>query len=314
MAQLTNTFDSYSAVGNREDLHDIITNISPTDTPFQSAIRKAKAKAVKVEWTTDSLASAANNKQVEGNDIEEFTAVTATSRVDNYCQISMKEGVISGTQDVVDKAGKKSEIAYQIAKKGKELKRDIEFALTQNTTYVAGDSNTARQTRGLEGWVFTNDSMGTNGVSPVPASNTAGTDGTQRAFTETLLKPVLSAIYASGGDPDMIMVGPFNKGVFSTFTGGATRFDKAEDGKVYAAVDVYVSDFGTLKVVPNRFQRDRTAFVLETEKWELAWLRPIQKHDLAKTGDAEKFMLVCEYALKSLQEAASGAVRDLLTS
>jgi hypothetical protein len=314
MTTVANTFLTYDAIGIREDLSDIIYNIAPTDTPFMSGIKKGKADNKFFEWQTDTLAAAAANAQLEGDDVGSFTAVTPTVRLGNRCQISRKVGILSGTEQAVKKAGRKDEMAYQIAKRGKELKRDMEFALTQNTTAVTGDSTTASQTRGLEGWVAQNDDLGSGGASPNYVSNTAPTDGTQRAFTESLLKSVLQNVFTQGGDPTVLMVGPFNKQVVSTFTGNATRMDKSEDRKVVAAVDVYASDFGELKVVPNRFQRERTAFVLDMDYWQLNTLRPFKTEDLAKTGDAEKFMLLCEYGLQANQEKSSGAVRDLTTS
>jgi hypothetical protein len=188
----------------------------------------------------------------------------------------------------------------------------MEFALCQNTTLNNGAAATARQTRGLEGWIATNDDLGAGGVSPNYVSNTAPTDGTARAFTEALLKNVLQLVFVEGGDPGVVMVGPSQKQTFSTFTGNTTKFDKSEDKSLTASVDIYVSDFGTLNVTPNRFQRARTAFVLQMDKFALCYLRPMKTEDLAKTGDSDKKMLVCEYTLEARQEKASGAVRDLL--
>lgn len=211
-------------------------------------------------------------------------------------------------------AGRKNELAEQISLKGLELRRDMELALTQNSTAIVGNATTARQLRGLEGWVATNCSLGATGVAPNYNTNTAATDGTQRAFAESQLKDVLQKCYNEGGEPNMIMVSGFNKQAFSSFTGGATRFDKAEDKSVTASVDIYISDFGTLKVVPNRFQRARTAFVLQTDMWKLATLRPLKTVELAKTGDSEKRELIVEYTLEACQEKSSGAIRDILTA
>ena len=176
---------------------------------------------------------------------------------------------------------------------------------------MTGTTSVAKQTRGLEGWVATNNSLGAGGAAPVPGSNTAPTDGTQRAFTESMLKDVCQKVFTSGGDPDMLMVGTTQKQTVSTFTGNNTRMQDTSDGKLMTAISVYTSDFGTFKVVPNRFQRNRTAFLLQTDMWQLNTLRATQVIDLAKTGDADKKMLVVEYGLQSNQEAASGAVRDL---
>jgi len=313
MTIVANTFTAYSAIGIREQLSDIIYNIAPTQTPFLNMCKKGKAANILFEWQKDTLDAAANNAQLEGDDISSFAAVTPTVRVNNRTQISYKTIVLSATEQAVTKAGRKDEIAYQIMLKGKALKRDMETALTQNTTAVTGSTTVARQTRGLEGWVGgTNSNLGASGVAAAPSTNTAPTDGTQRTFTEALLKDCWQKTYTSGGNPDTLMVGPTQKQTVSTFTGNATRFDKSEDAKLYAAISVYVGDFGEIKVVPNRFQRNRTAFLLESDKWACNYLRQFQVEPLAKTGDAEKRLLVVEYGLQSMEEAASGAIRDLL--
>lgn len=297
----------------REDLSDMIYNISPTETPFVSSIGKgAKATATLHEWQTDSLSNAGSNAQIEGDDMNSMTA-TPTVRLQNYLQISTKGVISSGTMEAVLKAGRKSELAYQIAKRGKELKRDQEFTLTQNQAGFAGSASTARKLRALENWLGTN-SIGGSGFVTATGITATVTDGTQRAFTESLLKTVLKNCFTSGGDPTRLMVGPFNKQTVSSFTGGATRFDKAEDKKLFASVDVYASDYGELKVIPNRFQRDRTAFVLDLEYWAMSVLRPLTIEDIAKTGDSEKKFMVTEYTLESRNEAASGAIADLTTS
>lgn len=311
MAIVANTFTTYDAIGVREQLDDLIFNIAPTDTPFMSGIGKGKATNVFFEWQTDTLASAANNAQLDGDDVTSFTAVVPTVRIGNRTQISRKTLVVSKTEQAILKAGRKDEVAYKVTLLMKELKRDMETALCQNTTAVTGNTTTARQTRGLEGWVATNNSLGASGVAPAPSTNTAPTDGTQRAFTEAMLKDVAQKIFTSGGDPDMLMVGATQKQVVSTFTGNATRMKDAKDGQLQASISVYTSDFGTFKIAPNRFQRNRTAFLLQTDMWKLMSLRPMQVSDLATTGDADKKLLVVEYGLQSNQEAASAAIRDL---
>ena len=313
MAQPTNTFDTYDSIGEREDLSDVIYNISPTDTPFLSSAAKTKATAVLHEWQTDSLAAAVTNNQVIEGDEATLDAITATTRLSNSCQIMDKTIVITGTQEAVDKAGRASEIAYQIAKKAKELKRDLESSLTSNNAEVTGSATAARVAGGLRSWVATNDVMGTSGTSG-GAGNTAATNGTQRAFTESLLKSVIKSVWNAGGNPTMIMVGPFNKQKLSGFTGNSTRFDAGADATLYTSVDVYASDFGQLQVVPNRFSRDREAWVLDMDFWGVAFLRDFSMHDLAKTGDTEKKQLLLEATLESRNEAASGCVADLTTS
>ena len=313
MAQPTNTFDTYDSVGEREDLSDVIYNISPTDTPFLSSAAKTSATAVLHEWQTDALAAASTSNAVIEGDEATLDAVTATTRLSNSCQIMDKTVVITGTQEAVDKAGRASELAYQIAKKAKELKRDMEAQITTNNAEVTGSATAAREMGSLGAWVATNDVMGTSGTSG-SVGNTARTDGTQRAFTEDLLKSVIKSVWNEGGDPSMIMVGPFNKQKLSGFTGNSTRFDAGADATLYTSVDVYASDFGQLQVVPNRFSRDRDCYVLDMNYWGIAFLRDFSMHELSKTGDSEKRQLLVEATLESRNEAASGLVADLTTS
>ena len=314
MTIVTNTFLSFSAIGNREDLSDQIYNISPIEVPFQSLIGKTKATSTLHEWQTDALAAAAANAQLQGDDVA-FGAVTPTVRANNRTQILRKEVVIAGTQESVNKAGRKSEMVYQLQKKSKELKRDLEFVLCSNQAPVTGNSTTAPQMRPLCGWYATNGSRGASGAAGTTSA--AATDGTQRALSETILQDVMQACWAAGGNPTVALMGPKQKRAASAFTGGATKYDKTDDKTLYAVVDVYVSDFGQLKFVPSRFTRgaaagtDREIHVLTPEYWALATLRPTQTVDLAKTGDAEKAMILTEVTLEARNEAASGIVADL---
>jgi hypothetical protein len=320
MAIVANTFTRYSAIGIREDLSNVIYNISPEETPFISNVGRENVKNTYFEWQTDALAAAsAANAALEGDDISSFTAVSPTARVGNYTQISTKNVVISGTLESVDKAGRRSELTYQLAKLGAELKRDMEAALLANQAAVAGNTTTARRTAGLPAWLTSNTSTGVGGANPTVGSTptAARTDGTQRAFTETLLKNVVQSVWTQGGTPKMLMVGPFNKVAASGFTGVATRFRDVPAGQqaqIVGAADVYVSDFGTINIVPNRFQRDRDAFIVDPDYASLAILRPIQQMELAKTGDAEKRLMLVEYGLKVNSQAASGIIADLTTS
>ena len=313
MAQPTNTFDTYDSVVEREDLSDVIYSISPTDTPFISSAAKTKATAVLHEWQTDALAAAATNNAVIEGDEATLDAVSATSRLSNSSQIMDKTVVITGTQEAVDKAGRASELAYQIAKKAKELKSDMEATVTGNQAEVTGNASTARKFGSLGAWIETNDDLGASGSSG-GSGNTARTDGTQRAFTEASLKTVIKSVWNEGGDPSMIMVGPFNKQKLSGFTGNSTRFDAGADATLYTSVDVYASDFGQLQVVPNRFSRDRDAYILDMNYFAIAFLRDFSMHELSKTGDSEKRQLLVEATLESRNEKASGLVADLTTS
>lgn len=316
MAILTNTALTFSAIGNREDLADTIFNIDPVETPFMASIGKNKASAVLHEWQTQALAAAAANAVIEGDDTTSsysFTAITATSRLVNRCQISRKDVVVSGTQDAVSKAGRAREIVYQMVLKNKELRRDMEFVLTNNQAPVTGNSTTARQLRPALSWYSTN--VGDGGGSAANGSTTAArTDGTQRALTESLVKAQLQAAWTVGGMIDLIMPGPFNKTVISGFTGNNTRTQDTSDGKLSAAIDVYESDFGVHTIKANRFSRDRDLHLLMTDMWAVSYLRPIKAVDLARTGDNEKGMLIVEYTLECRNEKGNALVADLTTS
>jgi len=318
MTIVANTFTTYSAKGIREDLSNVITNIAPEETPFMSNIGRESVSNTLFEFQTDTLAAAAANAQLEGDDVGTFDSVVATVRVQNYCQISRKTIVLSATEEVVNKAGRRSELAYQIAKRGSELKRDQEFIMLSNTGAVAGDSTTARKTASLTAFLKTNiDFDTTNGVSPTYTTlpSTARTDGTVRTFTETILKNVIQKVWTAGGTPKILMVGPVNKQRVSGFTGiASSRFNIDGGATLVGAVDIYVSDFGNVSVIANRFQRERDAFVLDPDYAKMTVLRPYQQIELAKTGDADKRMLLVEFGLKVLAENAHGLAADLVTS
>jgi len=316
MALPTSTFATYQAVGNREDLSDMIYRIDPTDTPFMSAAEKEKASAVNHEWQTQALAAADNtNAQLEGDD-PTTTTTTPTVRLGNQCQISYKVARVSGTQQAVEHAGRDNELAYQEMLKGLELKRDIETILVgTNQSKAIGNTSTPRKTASVLSWVVSNTSKGTAGGAADPTvSDGTGTrvDGTQIAFTEARLKSVLSAIWINGGKPGTILTGAFNKQVFSTFTGRSTAVEEAKSKKIVASVDAYESDFGKLKVIANRFQRPRDVLVLEMDKWAVAYLngRNMISIPLAKTGDSERRQILAEYALVARNEKSSGGVFD----
>lgn len=310
MSVPTATHVSTAAIGNREDLTDIIDRITPTETPFYSMIAKTKASGTLHEWQTQALRAGASNAQAEGDDTT-ATAVTAQVRLGNRTQIMKEAASVSGTQEAVDKAGQKGEMSKQLALKSAELKLDVEYALTRNNV----TATTPRQLRGLVGWADSaNTSVGAGYVAPVytTSGNTAQTDGTQRAFTESLLKDTLQKSYASGGRPNIVMMGSTQKQTFSTFTGNATNTRDSEDKKVVASVDIYVSDFGTLKAMINLQQRSRDVWVLQSDKWAFAVLRPWQQSDLAKTGDSERKQILLEGTLEAINPKANGAVLDVL--
>lgn len=314
MATPTNSFSTYGAIGNREDLEDIIYRIDPTETPFMNMVSKGKASAVNHEWQTQALASPdTDNAVLEGDDAT-TDAATPTVRLGNICQISDKVARVTGTQQAVEHAGRSDEMNYQKVLKGLELKRDLESIIVgTNQAKNAGAVGTARRAASILSWIKTNTSK--SGSDPSAADGTGTrTDGTQRAFTEQLLKPVLKSTWESGGDPGYIMLGGFNKQAFSTFTGRSTPQEDAKSKKIVNSVDFYESDFGKQSVVANRFMRARDCLVLDMEYWGVDYLRNMKTIPLAKTGDNERTQVICEYTLVAKNEKASGGVFDLTTS
>jgi hypothetical protein len=308
------TFTAHTAIGQREDLTDIIYDISPTETPFMSSVGKTKATAVYHEWQTDSLAAATTaNAAVEGADATSAT-LAPTVRLGNYTQIIQKTVQVSGTLDTVNKAGRKSEKAYQLAKASAEIKRDLETILTANQGRSAGTSTVARKLGSLLSWIKTNSDKASDGADPATIGVSTRTDGTQRTFTEALLKTVVAEVFTSGGSPKILMVGASGKQKVSSFAGIAAQRYMAPGNTpttIIGAADVYMSDFGTMSVVPNRFMRTRDALVLDPEYAALAYLRPFQTNDLAKTGDSENTQLLAEVTLEVKNEAAHGGIFDL---
>lgn len=311
MAQLANSFATFDAVGLREQLADAIYNISPEETPFLAAIGKGKANGVYEEWQTDELAAAANNKVEQGNEASP-TPVTPTVRVGNRTQISEKVYAVTGTEEVVSKAGRKSEVAYQDAKKMVELKRDIEFACLQNTTAIAAAAGAAPQCRGVLGWIATNTNYNNaDGDDPDPVTNTAPVDGTLRDLDESQLQDVAQKCWESGGNPTLMFVPAKLRASVSAWSGSATKFEDVSKKKITATAEIYVGDFGRYSIINSRYQRAREIFLIEPGRWTLLTLRPMQAQELAKTGDSRKRLINTEYTLKCHNEAANGAIRDV---
>ncbi len=321
MSLPTNTLATYEAIGNREDLADIVYRVDPTDTPFMTGIEKAKASAVKHEWQTQSLATAQTTNAVLEGDDAAADATTVTVRLSNIAQISRKVPQVSGTQQAVDHAGRGNEMSYQEMLKGLELKRDMEGSLIASTSgSTPGSDVLVRRLGSVLSWIRTNTSVSTSGTTGVEPTGSDGsgvrTNGTQRAFTEVQLKNVLQSIWVSGGKPDQLMTGSFNKQVFSTFSGRASPIEQAATKKITAGVDAYESDFGVLKVIPNRFCRQRDVFALQTDLWAVAFVngRRMVSMPLSQTGDSVKRLVISEYTLEARNEKASGLVTDLTTA
>jgi hypothetical protein len=312
------TYQTYTAIGQREDLMDVIYNIAPTETPFMSSIGKTSATARLHEWQTDTLAAAVTtNAAIEGATATS-ASITPSVRVGNRTQISQKTIAISGTLETVNKAGRRSEKAYQLAKASSELKRDMEATLLSNNVAADGDgSTTARTLGGLQTWLSSNYSGGSGG-SAGTLGTTARVTGTDRAFTATLLNTVMQSAFTNGGSPTMLFVTPAQKVVASTFTGIATRYRDVpsnQQAQIINAADVYVSDFGIIQIVPDRFipnaDNDDCAFLVDTEMAAVSYLRPFQTNELAITGDATNTQLLVEYTLQVNNQAAHGIIADL---
>jgi hypothetical protein len=318
-------YKTYDAVGIREDLADIIYNISPTDTPFISNVGKGTTSGTYYEWQTDSLAAATDNKAVEGAAAATASA-DATARVGNYTQIATKTVSVSGSNEASDAAGRASEMAYQLAKKGLELKRDMEKTLVGTSkAQAAGDSSTARELGSITSWLRTNvvregtGSTGTGGDSNTDSADWGvgkgvPNNGTADVFEEDDLTSVVEDIWTEGGNPSIIMCGAFQKSKITAFNGNATKFKEVGDKTIVNAVDVYVSDYGDLTVVPNRLMATDKVFVLQPDMWSVDYYRDFQTTDLAKVGDSEEKQMLVEYTLCSKNEKASGMIMDLTTS
>ena len=286
---------TYSAVGNREDVSDIITNITPTETPLYSMFGKTKAKSTYHEWLEDELNAPGSNAQVEGADYPTDSSTTRT-RKGNYTQIFAKTAKVTATQEVVAKYGIKSELAYQIANRMKEIAKDVEYAIINNTSKAAGDASTARQMGGILAFVTTN--VDDNG-------------GTPRDLTEDLLNDGIQSAWQAGGDPNVVVVCGKHKRTISGFTAGATKYLEAEDKRLVAAVDVYESDFGVVRIIPHRYMLTDTLFILDTNYWKTAYLRPFKVKDIPATGDYKAKVIVGELTLEARAEKANAVIKDL---
>ena len=318
MAQPTNTFDSYDARGIREDLQDVIYDISPSETPFYSSVAKVTASNTFHEWQTDSLRSSAENKHVEGDETV-AEARTATSRLGNYTQIFKNAVTVPDTDSGLKKAGRAAEMAYQVLKVAKEQKLDIEKALFANNARVAGNSTTARELAGAPAWLITNTSFGANeGADPTGDGTDARTDETTTltAFDQTKFDTVMQSIWVSGGRPDVVYLSAFQMNKALAFTGNNNQRSQVQAGdeKVIKSLAVYVTPWGTVEFMPTRENRSRDVFIVQKDMWAVGVLRPTKNTELAKTGDATKRQVVTELTLVCKNEAANGGIFDNTTS
>ena len=319
MAVNANTQETYAVTTIREDIQDALTSITPTETIFMSTIGTRNVDNTYFEWAEVDLAAVStSNRVIEGEAAPGNDAATNAVRKGNYTQISDKVVEVSNTAEAVNGVGDAQGVAEQVAYKLKELKRDMEAMLLSNVAGAAGASGTARQTEGLPAFLTTNASRGTGGADGTTSGtgsagypDAAATDGTQRAITETLLKGVIKDCWDQGAEPSVVLCGSAQKQTISAFTGNATRFKEAEDAKLMAAIDVYVSDFGELQIVPARHVRARDVFVLDPSYAQVAYLQTAKQEPLAKTGHSERRLISVEYGLQVTSEKAHGVVADI---
>lgn len=315
MAVPSNTAQTYALKGIREDLADVIYNISPDATPFLSKCKKVKASNTFTEWQTDKLRSSVVNAHIEGDDTA-ANAISPTVRLGNYTQIFKNAVIVSGTADAVDAAGRAKEMAYQVLKTSKEHKLDIEKALFDNQARAAGAAGTARRLAGAPAWIKTNVDMATAGTpaNPTGDGTDARTDGTQLAFSQTRFNKVMQSVWEAGGDPDTVYLSSFQMNVALGFSGNNNQRNTVKKTEVAQLLDVYMTPWGQVQFVMSRENRSRDVFVMQSDKWHVATLRATKNEPLAKTGDSEKRQIVTELTLISANEAASGIVADNTTT
>lgn len=313
----TNTYNA-TQMGIAEDFQDVIYNISPEETPLLTMAKKLKANNTLHQWQTDVLEAPGANRNLEGDDAS-FATLAPTTTLNNQMQISRKTVQVSGTYDVVRKYGRKSQLAYELMKAGKALKKDMDYAISRNQTASAGTIAAARSTAGIEGWIAGNRILATgNTTASTPtytnSPTTAVTDGTAVTFIESDLQLALQAAWVDGGDPSVILMSATNKNRFNLFTGVATKYNEVKgstQGVTIGAADVYVSNFGNHTVRLSRHVRDNAVLCLDPEYVGVATLRPISKEQLAKTGDSEKWMLLAEYGLVVMNPDAHAKVQGV---
>jgi hypothetical protein len=315
MTQPTNTHSTYDAVGNREDLSDIIYDVSPTETPFLSAIGKTKATATKHEWLTRTLAAASgSNFVIEGDDAT-TDAANANVRLYNYRAISDKVARVSGSQEAVSKAGMASNMAREMEDKMKELKRDVETILLQNNASVAGNDTLASESAGAQAFIKTNTSIAADAIASSGNGTDEHTDGTARALTEAFVETVLASAWTNGGNPTLGILNAFQKRKFATFSGSSTKMSDGDKKKVVNSVDIYIDPLGNeVRLVPCRQAPTDVVFFFDPEYVKFATLRNFKTSDLAKTGDSERKQILVEYTLEVCNEKAHAGIYDLSAS
>lgn len=314
MAVPSNTLQTYQSTNNAEDVSDVIFNVSPFDTPLLTMIGSSEAEAMFTEWPIESLEAVdTNNANIEGDDAT-IDASTTPSRVGNYCQLMDKTLSITTTQQRIRKYGVKDEWAHQKVKKGKGLKNDMEAICLSNQARVVGAAGTAQKMRGLPSWLTTNVVRGAGGANG--SATTAATDGTQRNFTENLFRTLITTCATNTGEMPTVAMAGINQraNLSSQLTGFSTKTKDMQDGKLNASITVYRSDYGDLKLVPNRRQRERDMFLLNPSMLARRTLEPMQFVELGRTGLQRKAQMWTNWTLQVSNEAAHGVLADLNTA
>lgn len=314
-ASPTNTFQTFAAIGNKEDLSDIIYDVSPAETPYLSAIPKIKATGVKHEWQTHALTAASSaNKNVEGGDAD-TDAATVTTRLYNYRQIADKVARVSGTQEAVSKAGRRSEMAFQMEARMKEIKRDVESSLLENVASAAGNATTAPVCAGLQAFIKTNTDKASDATASAGNGTDIHTDGTARALQESQVESVLALAWANGGNPSLGFLNAFQKRKFAAFSGSSTKTSDGNTKKVVNSVDIYIDPLGNeVRLVPCRQVPTDVIYFVDPEYAKFAVLRDFKTQDLAKTGDSERKQIIVEFTQEVCNEKAHAAIYDLSAS
>lgn len=314
MAITADSQESFAAIGNKEDLSDVIYDVTPTETPFMSSMNRVGATGTKHEWQTGSLAAAAANSQLEGDTLTN-NAPTQNARVFNYTTISTKVVDVSGTQESVSSAGRGSDMAHEMAKKMKEIKLDVELMMFANTAQVAGNATLARVAGGLQTWTTTNVSEASDATGSAGDGSDIHTDGTARALQESFVEDVLGTAWSNGGYPTIGYLNKFQKQKFSDFSGNQTRTLDGATKKITNSVDVYIDPLGSeIRLVPSRQVPADVIHFVDPEYVAMATLRDFHTSDLAKTSDSERKAIIAEWTLEVRNEKAHAAIYDLTSS
>jgi hypothetical protein len=317
MPKVDDAFTTYDAQANREDLSDIIYNIDPFDTPIMTAIGRRNISNVVFDWQTEDLPNVDTAADLEGFELAR-AAATPTVRQTGVAQIKHRDATVSGSQDAANPAGKRKEMAHQMALVSKALKRDCEKIMFGTAQVAAtGSAAVARTTRAFVNWIYTNTTFqsGALGADPIPGTNTPVVDdGVPVAFTEDMLNDTLELCYMNGAEPSLLFVNAHNKRVVSTFLGRTSARQMIAANKVVNSVTLYASDFGDLKVLPHRWMRGSDAFLIDPAYARVAYYRKFQRSPIAKIGDADTEMILTEFGLQVDNEAAHGVIRDLVAA